>query len=256
MSGSPVSRFTGRAGNYDRFRPDYPAELFQWLKAATGLGPGARVADMGSGTGLFTELLLKEGFAVVAVEPNPDMRAQAEARLGTVAGFTSSAGSAEHTGLDDRSIDLITAAQAFHWFSPAAVRPEFGRILKPGGHAVLVWNIQRDDKPFLSEYKALKEKYSEAMNHTHRANLESIRDFFAPAIVNFQTFPHAHAFDRESLRGYLLSFSTTPLSGDARFDAMMQELDALFARHQQDGVVQMEYETKVYLAQISSDGNP
>jgi len=150
------ARFTGRVADYERGRPGYPAALFDRLVELAALAPGATVADVGAGTGLATAPLLTRGLAVVAVEPNAEMRAVAERRLGGVPGFSSVTGSAEATGLADSSVDLVLAAQAFHWFAPAPTRAEWRRILRPPGNVALVWNARRaGGTPFATEYEEL-----------------------------------------------------------------------------------------------------
>ena len=106
----PKQRFSGRASSYARARPGYPHDLFDHLFAVGALGKGWKVADLGSGTGIFSELLLYHGLSVYAVEPNQEMRELAEARLSTVPGFHSVAGSAERTTLPDGSMDAIASA--------------------------------------------------------------------------------------------------------------------------------------------------
>lgn len=136
----PTARFSNRARAYARARPSYPEETLAILRAHHGLvvspaaGPSV-VADVGAGTGIFTRLLLDAGARVFAVEPNADMRAEAERALfgPSYAGrFTSVDGRAEATTLEPASVDLVVAAQAFHWFDVEAARLEHARILRPG----------------------------------------------------------------------------------------------------------------------------
>ncbi|MEQ1936345.1 MAG: methyltransferase domain-containing protein [Fimbriimonadaceae bacterium] len=140
---SHLERFSNRVEDYAKYRPRYPEALGDFL-ADFGLKPGATVLDAGSGTGLFSDLLLSRGACVIGAEPNEGMRREAEVRLSDNKRFTSLAKSAEGTGLPAESIDLITAAQAFHWFDVTATKQEWKRILKPGGWVALVWN-ERDD---------------------------------------------------------------------------------------------------------------
>ena len=138
-----TERFSGRAGVYQASRPGYPAALSEHL-ASLGMR-GARVADIGAGTGIFSRLLLELGCTVFAVEPNSDMRHTAELGLKTCDRFSIGSGTAENTGLPEASVSFVTAAQAFHWFDPDAFRQECLRILEPGGLAVFVWNSRREN---------------------------------------------------------------------------------------------------------------
>lgn len=144
----PEQRFSDRVADYVRYRPGYPPEVVGFLN----LRPGMVIADVGAGTGISTELLLRAGCEVMAVEPNAEMRAAAENRLGHFPGFHGVDGSAEATTLQDQSVDMVVAAQAFHWFHPERTRAEFSRILKPGAPVVLIWNESRvDSTPFLRD---------------------------------------------------------------------------------------------------------
>ena len=140
-----TSRFSDRVENYVRYRPGYPAEVLRTLNTACGLSPGHVVADIASGTGIWTRMLLENGNPVFGVEPNTVMREAGERLLATFPNFTSVAGTAEATTLPDQSVDFVTAAQAAHWFDRERARREFVRILKPGGWLVLLWNERLTD---------------------------------------------------------------------------------------------------------------
>ncbi len=156
----PVDRFSDRADNYLRYRPSYPAEVVGFFEGRLGLRPHHQLADMGAGTGLFARLFLEKGYKVICIEPNEAMRQAGMEGLQYFPGFLSVAEPAEQTGLPDHSIDFITAAQSFHWMEPVATRWEFLRILRPGGHIVLLWNRLQAGTPFLQAYAALKKKHT------------------------------------------------------------------------------------------------
>ena len=130
---SPTQRFSDRVDNYVRYRPSYPREVGEMLRAECGLTLDSVVADIGSGTGKLTELLLPHAKRVVAVEPNLEMREAGERLAQTHSNFVGIAGTAEATTLAEHSVDLIVVGQAFHWFDRECTRTEFRRILKPGG---------------------------------------------------------------------------------------------------------------------------
>src|SRR5579863_1256797 len=115
MSNS-TTRFSDRVEDYVKYRPHYPKKILSYLQDRYAFGPGWVVADIGSGTGISTELFLRFGNNVFAVEPNLEMRSKAEELLAAHPGFRSVEGTAEATGLPGSSIDLIVAGQAFHWF--------------------------------------------------------------------------------------------------------------------------------------------
>src|SRR5580698_6852645 len=116
----PTTRFSNRVENYVKYRPSYPDLIVPFLEEHIALRKNQRIADIGSGTGLFSELFLKNGYEVTGIEPNHEMRKAAEAKLAKYPGFTSRDHRAEQTGLRSGSVDLITVAQAFHWMEPVA----------------------------------------------------------------------------------------------------------------------------------------
>jgi ubiquinone/menaquinone biosynthesis C-methylase UbiE len=128
-----TSRFSDRVENYVRYRPGYPSYVLETLTEECGLMPSHRVADVASGTGIWTKMLLENGNAVYGVEPNEVMRHAGERLLAGFPKFTSIDGNAEATTLPDTIVDFVTAAQAAHWFDRERARREFSRILKPGG---------------------------------------------------------------------------------------------------------------------------
>ena len=245
-----TERFGNRVGDYARWRPGYPAGLVPWLLAACGLRKGDAAADVGCGTGLFTQDLLSAGLRVHGVEPNAPMRQAGSeflSRFGTA--FTAQAGTAEATGLANASVRLVTAAQAFHWFRPVPTRAEFARILAPGGWVALIWNVRREDTAFLQGYEALLQAHAPeyaASGVPAQADEAVIRAFFAPQPFQRQDFDYVQRFDLEGLRGRLLSSSYAPARGTPGHAPMLSDLDALFARHQSGGMVDFAYQTRVF----------
>jgi ubiquinone/menaquinone biosynthesis C-methylase UbiE len=249
----PVQRFSTRADSYARYRPGYPAAVIDILKSECGLSETSTIADVGSGTGILTELLLKNGNAVFAVEPNAAMRISAERLLVAYPQFTSVDATAEETTLEDNSLDLIIAAQAFHWFDRTKTRREFARILKPKGWVVLIWNERRlDSTPFLRAYEDLLLRYGTDYQLVRHENVATkIADFFAPSGFKLKNLENSQHFDFESLKGRLLSSSYTPEPDDPNFEAMLAELKKIFVGYQEGGMVTFEYETRVYYGQLT-----
>jgi ubiquinone/menaquinone biosynthesis C-methylase UbiE len=136
-------RFSSRVGNYVRYRPAYPSAVLDLLKSDCSLTAASVIADVAAGTGIFTRMLLENGNRVFGVEPNVEMRKAGEEFLRAYPHFTSVAGTAEATTLADHSVDVVTAAQAAHWFDRGQARREFIRICRPGGWTVLLWNERR-----------------------------------------------------------------------------------------------------------------
>ena len=240
--------------DYVRGRPGYPSEVLEALRAELGLVPAHVIADVGSGTGLLSRLLVDNGNVVYGVEPNRAMAVVAETELARSGRFHGVDGRAEATGLADASVDLVTAGQAFHWFSVSDARREFRRILRPGGGVALVWNLrQLDSTPFLREYEAFLHHWSTDYREVSAgyASAEALRAFFGPAGWREHRFDSRQEFDLEGLRGRLLSSSYTPKASDPRREQMLAALPALFAAHETGGRVAFEYDTRLFTGRLS-----
>lgn len=243
---NPTGRFSGRVNNYAKYRPSYPAEVLTVLENEAGLNKNCAVADVGSGTGIFSSLLLQYGCKVWGVEPNAEMREEGERQLKAYPLYTSVAGSAEHTGLETGSVDLVTVAQAFHWMEPMATRQEFDRILKKNGRIVLVWNLRTTGTAFLQKFEQLKIDFGTDYKATRMVKEPEIASFFKPAGVKVVVVHHHQLLDYEGLQGQLLSTSYVPLEGE-KHDAMLAALKDLFEQYNENGLVSIEYDTKMYI---------
>jgi SAM-dependent methyltransferase len=251
-----TERFSNRVADYVRYRPDYPVEVVRHLEQEGLLFDGAVVADVGAGTGIFSTLLLDQGYEVYAIEPNAPMRQAAEEALGTRPRYHCVAGTAEATTLPDKSVDLVTAAQSLHWFDPSASRAEFARITRAPHRLAAIWN-RRDitSTPFLREYERLLQEYG--LGYTElmqgRDQLESsLAPFFGHD--DYQVFvtsnPKAHDWD--GLVGRLLSSSYGPKPDHPSHEPLMRQLRAAFEANAVDDQIAMLYETRVYYGEISS----
>lgn len=249
-----TTRFANRVSDYVKSRPGYPPEVIALLRERAGLGPGTDAADIGAGTGIFTRLLLEAGAQVVhAIEPNEPMRAALVTALGADPRLRAHAGTAESTGLADASVDLIVAAQAFHWFDRDRARREFQRILRPRGRVALVWNARLENaSPFLAAYERLLQRRATDYARVNHRNIDraAIASFFAPGAVERHAFPSEQIFDFDGLRGRLLSSSYAPAAGHPNHAPMVAELREIFDAHQENGRVRFLYETEVYLGRF------
>jgi SAM-dependent methyltransferase len=242
----PTTRFSSRAREYARFRPDYPSAALDCI--LTGLGDPASLtaADVGAGTGISARLLAERAVRVHAVEPNAEMRAAAEPHP-RIAWHE---GTAESTGLPAASVDLVLCAQAFHWFRQPEAVAEFHRILRIRGRLALMWNGRDRDDPFTRGY-------IEAIHAVHGEH-PAERSELDPAVVGKgerfgapvrNVFSHAQRLDREGLRGRALSASYVPRDETA-FAELARRLEALYERHRdENGMVTLRYRTEVWLAE-------
>ena len=248
-----TSRFSDRVENYIRYRPAYPADVLGAIRAECGLKPSHVVADVASGTGIWSRMLLENGNVVFGVEPNVDMRQAGERLLADFPQFRSVDGKAEATTLPDHSVDFVTAAQAAHWFDRARARREFARILRPAGWLVLLWNERLvDTTPFLRAYEDLLLTYGTDYEEVrHERTTDALNEFFDPRPYGERTFPMRQEFDYEGLEGRLLSSSYAPGPGHPKHEPMLAALRDIFSAHAADGRVAFDYTTRVYFGRLS-----
>ena len=246
----PTKRFSSRVADYAKYRPSYPAEILELLSSAYDFSNRVAIADIGSGTGLLSRLFLDYGCRVIGIEPNLEMRLEGERQLAEFSRFSSIGGSAEATTLPDKSIDLITVGQAFHWFDRPASAAEFRRILKPRGRIVLIWNERRKrSSAFLKAYEDLLLQFGidyRDVDHS-RIDLKTIRGFFRSPNIRARMIENSQVLDSAGLRGRLLSSSYTPGTNDPQRSPMLAALRVLFDRHADAGTVTIEYDTVVYI---------
>lgn len=244
-----VTRFSNRVENYIKYRPDYPREIVPYLTEHCGLTSGSIVADVGCGPGVSSRMFLENGNHVIGIEPNDAMRNAAKQQLAEYPNFTAVNGSSDNTSLPDNSVDLVVAAQAFHWFEPEPTRKEFRRILKPGRHIVLMWNErQLDSTPFLKEYESFLLKHATDYTKVRHENVDDdkLSQFFAKPYFT-ATFSNIQIFDLDGLLGRIESSSYMPNDSGA---AMMEDLQILFAKHEENGKIKIFYDTNVYHSSI------
>jgi SAM-dependent methyltransferase len=248
------NRFSNRVADYLRYRPHYPEGVLDFLSSQCHLSAAHTIADIGSGTGFLSELFLKNGNPVFGVEPNQEMRQAGEEYLAAYPRFTSIEGSAEASTLSDCCADFVTVGQAFHWFKPAPTHREFARILRPDGWVAIVWNDRSlSTAGFMVSYEELLVRFGTDYSRVKDSypQAKDIRAFFSHEKFLTHGLPNSQEFDLESLRGRLRSSSYVPTEGDPNFAPMMAGLDALFATHQKNGRVRMEFSTWVHVGQLN-----
>ncbi len=242
------SRFSDRVENYVKYRPHYPKGVIEYLKTHGILKADSTIADIGSGTGISSELFLENGNTVYGVEPNAEMREAAENIFKDNQKFISIDATAEETSLKDKSIDLIIAGQAFHWFDVEKTKIEFKRILKPGAYIILIWNKRkRGDSPFQEEYENLLLKYGTDYKEVGHQNIgkEGLSILFDGKFEQIN-FDNKQVFDFEGFKGRLLSSSYAPNEGQANYQLMLEDLKNIFDKYKKNGAISFEYITEVY----------
>lgn len=243
--------FTGKAEAYTASRPSYSPEMIRFLYTDCGFSSQSVIADIGAGTGKFSQLLLEQGSFVYAVEPNEDMRKQAQIQL---AGFERKMlvnGSGEHTTLLE-PVDFITCAQAFHWLEREAFRRECRRILKPEGQVLLIWNIRDSKDPLNQGCEQIFRRYCSSFHGFSRGIFTddlAIRSFFTSSF-QYLEFDYDLTYCEAAFIQRCLSSSYSLCKEDPGYFSYIQELKALFASFQTDGAVHVGNKTVLYMGSV------
>lgn len=251
-AGRFAKRFDGRALAYSRYRPRYPSEILRKLQRETGFDEETIVADIGSGTGILSELFLRNGNIVYCVEPNVEMRRAAEKNLKKyVPRFVSVDGTAEATGLKDASVELVTVGQALHWFDVANSRNEFKRILKRGGHVLIAYNWRKEEAGANEAYSKLTRKFSKDMADVPDINRAYIRRFLRNRRFSKFVASNHQALSLNGLLGRLASASYAPQPGSPKWGGLEIEVKAIFDKYSRDGVFTIHYDTTFYVGKLA-----
>lgn len=247
-----VKRFSNRVENYVKYRPCYPPEVLDLFREEMNLQLESVIADIGSGTGIFTKLFLENGNSVFGVEPNELMREAAENFLKDFANFKSVDGTAENTNLPENSVNFVVAAQAFHWFDKEKTRNEFKRILRPGGFVALIWNERHlDATEFLREYENLLIEFGNDYEKVRHDNItESNLSEFFQTDFRRKSFLNVQPLDFEGLKGRLLSSSYMPSEKDSKFEPLIRKLRTTFDKYSENGKIQILYNTNIFYSQF------
>jgi SAM-dependent methyltransferase len=238
--------FDAWADEYDRYRPGYPDEVFETIEARLGLPQQPVVVDLGAGTGRASLAMAALGWRVTSVEPGRPMLELLRERASEQGLIVSTIqANAESTGLDPTSVDLVTAAQAFHWFAEEPAMTEIARILRPGGGLALFWNVRDATRsPFLAEYAELLKSSKESgedpgigqyeargRDATQRA-LERAPGFEPPELVELHQ--EATMTDEEFVgMAFTASYVRVGMSPEGQ-NRFRDELVALLGRHHLD----------------------
>ena len=250
-----TERFSGRVADYERYRSRYPSQVIDILVERCGLTRDCLVADIGSGTGMLAELFLQYGTAVVAVEPNSEMRAACEKLASAWPGLTVKDGTAERTGLEDASVDFVAAGRAFHWFDLARTKPEFQRIMKPAGWVVLASNSRvRGDSPISQEYEAVLREHGTdyAANRERYEITPKVDAFFAGGELFRTEIAGEQKLTLEEFVGLTQSYSVTPPPDHPKYEGIQKALREFFAQWQKDDVLTIRTKCRIVCGRFPS----
>ncbi len=246
-------KFTGKADVYSKYRPGYPAEYINYLISYNNLSQDSIIADIGSGTGILTRQLLDKKLKVIAVEPNNEMRDVAEKALNGYQNFISINGTAEKTGIRQISVDLITAAQSFHWFDKNKFKLECGRISKPNSKVALVWNSRDFSSQFVIDQAEINKRlcplfvgFSGGIEETPQI----FERFFKDVKYDYKCFDHNTELDLEGFIGRNLSASYAPRNTDSNYKKYIEALTELFAKYNKNGTIILHNITRSYIGNV------
>jgi ubiquinone/menaquinone biosynthesis C-methylase UbiE len=253
---SNTERFTGRADTYRQYRQRYPAEdILADLRTWNVLTPQARVADVGAGTGMLTEVFLSAGNTVIAIEPNAEMRAGCEPLLASFSKLTILEATAEVTTLPNASVDIVAAGRAFHWFDIPRALAEFRRILTPGGSIVLVsLGRSKEDTPQSDSFEHLLTTHGTDYTNYVRSGYrihENLHEFFPIAFRQAQ-LPGEEQLDWPSFRGQTLSLSVAPQPNNPHFPTFEAALRNHFDQFATNGVITIPTTCWITAGQLST----
>lgn len=239
-------KFSGKAEAYSKYRPSYPNSLIEWLYENT---TAENVVDIGAGTGIFTECLLKKPWHITAVEPNEDMLAYLNKLSSDVEIVKASA---ESTGLTKNTYDLVTVAQAFHWFDKSLFKKECQRILKPNGKLAVIFN-KRCQNDFNRERNKVCMKYCDSYHsghvHTGYEDFDGERflreEYFET--MDYLSVENQVIMSKERFIGDNLSRSYALKPNDEHYEMFVAELEEVFEKYCSNGVVHNKYITDCFL---------
>lgn len=243
-------KFTDKADNYEKYRPSYPQKVLDLIQSIINKVNGA-VADIGSGTGKMTELLLDRGYVVYAVEPNDNMRKIADSKLISNKNFHSLLKTAENTSLEADSLDAIVCAESFHWFDNDKTKLEFKRILKTNGYVFLIWNTPGRNV-YDSEMGALFDQYCDCdkSDIIRISKEERAEHLFGKGNYQMVEFENVINEPFEGLLGGSLSSAFAPKPGDEFYDSYVNGIKNIFNQYSKDGIIEAKFITRCYYGKL------
>lgn len=248
-------KFDGLADVYEKYRPTYPESLVRYLYETVGFTAESYIADVGAGTGKFAKLLLAQGSFVYGVEFNKEMLAKLQEETKQYTNIEIVNATAEHTNLPAKSIDFVTAAQAFHWFDSAKFANECKRILKPDGKVVLVWNVRNLESVLVQEQEHIFKTYCPHFigfsGGFNKIDTGLVAHFFKNNTCQFAVFDNPFIYSsKNAFIGRSLSSSYAPKPNEETYTSFVKALEDLFDEYQTDGTITIPNEAVVYWGEV------
>ncbi len=247
-----TKNFSGRAQDYTAGRPTYAKTFIEFLYNEGGLTEESVIADVGSGTGKFAKQLLEKGSGVFCVEPNDDMRNTAIGELQHFMKFSAVNGTASDTKLPNASVDIVTTAQAFHWFDVEEFQKECKRILKSDGTVILIWNMRDMEAELNKEsyaiYKTFCPRFKGFGGGIEKDDVR-IKNFFVEKYERL-VFENPLFYDKDTFIKRSMSGSYSLKEGDERYEEYIAALGKLFDKYAVEGILTMPNQTVAYIGKI------
>lgn len=252
---SNTEKFTGRANVYDKYRPGYPQELYEFLFNTFNLNEKSVIADIGAGTGKFALSFLCKGIKTVCVEPNSDMKGIMDLNYSKYKNYVGVNASAENTTLLEESVDFITVAQAFHWFDRAVFKQECQRILKPDGKVFLVWNMRDEQAEVTQRLFQVNKKYCKDFKGftggISKVDCTQFDDFYKQGTGRVKIFQNDVVYDSlSSFIGRSLSSSYAPKENDDFYNEYVEELKKIYKEYSNKDGLTVQHITTLYYGDV------
>ena len=247
------NKINGKGNSYSKYRPSYPKEYIDYLVKENNLNKYSKVFDVGAGTGILSEILAKRGLNVTAVEPNLDMAVFIQDLTKEYLNLNFINTLAEDISYNKKDVDLITVAQAFHWFDINKFNKQCKNILKDSGKVALLWNVRDENDKIIKESfdicKRLCEKF-QGFSGGIGDNIDNIKNFFKDEKYNYAEFENNLEYDIEMFIGRNISASYAPNEGDKNYKIFIDELTDLFNRYKKNEKVIIKNKVKSYIGSI------
>lgn len=242
-----MTQATYNSDAYERGRPDYPKSAVEHLVGVLQIREDSTVLDLAAGTGKFTKHILAVAGSVIAIEPEESMRDELADRF---PGVLVHDGRGTSIPLPDGSVDVVTIAQAFHWFANAESLEEIARVLRPGGRLGLIWNVRDLSAPAQQALERIYAEYRTGSPNYRGTNWRALFVGYSPfGPINAEVFHHLHVVDEATLLALVLSMSYMSGLPEDEVAAVERSVAAVFEEHAESGdrpVLELPYRTDVF----------
>ena len=247
------NKFNGKGNSYSKYRPSYPKEYIDYLVKENNLNRDSKVFDVGAGTGILTEILIKRGLKVTAIEPNLDMAIFIEELTKEYSNLNFIKSLAEDINYNKKDVDLITVAQAFHWFDVARFNSQCKKILKDSGKVALLWNIRDGNDEIIKEsFNICKRlcKNFKGFSGGIGDNIGNIKSFFKDGQYSYIEFENNLEYNLEMFIGRNISASYAPNKGEKNYKIFIKELTDLFNKYKRNEKIIIKNKVKSYIGNV------